>query len=235
MSHLHLSVSYYHSYSPVLPRAYELQQPTSRPYKANRARLVARLDKLESEVRKELARQGFDGSTGKGGGRVEVERMMNMRFDGTDTALMVLPTQEEVLEGGQGEDFEKAFKRAYKAKFGFLLEGKSVIVDDVKVSVLQVIPDYNLSFACSPRFAAMVKHTTPSVQPSTPKCVPSRRTLSIRPRLIRVIVSTSTKLVESKIRLCIYLSRLRWAALWRGLGWSLMTHRQFSSCQVRKR
>lgn len=64
---------------------------------------------------------------------------MNMRFDGTDTALMVLPTQEEVLEGTEGEDFERAFKRAYRAEFGFLLEGKSVIVDDVKVSVLQEV------------------------------------------------------------------------------------------------
>ena len=128
------------SHSLALHRAYELQQPTSTPYKANRASLVARLDKLESEVRKELARQGFDGSTGKdGSGRVEVERMMNMRFDGTDTALMVLPTQEEVLEGAEGEDFERAFKRAYRAEFGFLLEGKSVIVDDVKVSVLQEV------------------------------------------------------------------------------------------------
>lgn len=116
-------------------RAYDLQQPTSAPFTANRASLVDRLDKLEVDVRKELARQGFDGAKGQGGGRVEVERMMNMRFKGTDTALMVLPTQEEVLEGG-GEDFEGAFKRAYKAEFGFLLD-VPVIVDDVKVGLFR--------------------------------------------------------------------------------------------------
>ena len=50
-----------------------------------------------------------------------------MRFDGTDTALMVLPNPEE------NEDFEAAFKRVYKSEFGFLLETKSIIVDDIKV------------------------------------------------------------------------------------------------------
>jgi len=62
---------------------------------------------------------------------VHVERMLNMRFEGTDTALMVLPHAED---GNGDEDFESAFKRVYKAEFGFLLE-KSVIVDDIEVIV----------------------------------------------------------------------------------------------------
>jgi len=49
-----------------------------------------------------------------------------MRFEGTDTSLMVLPTSEE-------EDYLDAFKRVYKSEFGFVLEGKPVIVDDIKV------------------------------------------------------------------------------------------------------
>jgi 5-oxoprolinase (ATP-hydrolysing) len=64
---------------------------------------------------------------------VIVERMLNMRFEGTDTALMVLPHQDD---GNGAEDFEAAFKRVYKAEFGFLLDTKSIIVDDVKASVL---------------------------------------------------------------------------------------------------
>lgn len=56
-----------------------------------------------------------------------------MRFEGTDTALMVLP---EKTDGDGKEDFEAAFKRAYKAEFGFLLETKTVIVDDIKASIL---------------------------------------------------------------------------------------------------
>ena len=59
--------------------------------------------------------------------------MLNMRFEGTDTALMVLPSPED---GDGQEDFEAAFRRVYKAEFGFLLETKTVIVDDVKVGEL---------------------------------------------------------------------------------------------------
>jgi 5-oxoprolinase (ATP-hydrolysing) len=81
------------------------------------------LDKLESNVRAELKRQGFEGS------RVHVERMLNMRFDGTDTALMVVPA----LGPQNEEDFESAFKNEYKTQFGFLLDTKNIIVDDIKV------------------------------------------------------------------------------------------------------
>ncbi|KAJ6615352.1 5-oxoprolinase [Mycena sp. CBHHK59/15] len=98
-----------HRYSSILSayglaladRAYELQEPSSTFYSANtRPR------------------------------RVHVERMLNMRFDGTDTALMVLPNAND---GDGAEDFEAAFKRVYKSEFGFLLETKSIIVDDIKV------------------------------------------------------------------------------------------------------
>ena len=105
--------------------AYELQEPSSTFYNpSNRAALKSRLDKLDAEVRAELKRQGFEGS------HVHTERMLNMRFEGTDTALMVLPT---AADGDGAEDFEAAFRRVYKAEFGFLLETKTVIVDDVKV------------------------------------------------------------------------------------------------------
>ncbi|KAE9403514.1 5-oxoprolinase [Gymnopus androsaceus JB14] len=112
-------------------RAFEVQEPSSTFYTPqNRPSLISRLDKKEAEVREELKKQGFEGS------RVNVERMLNMRFDGTDTALMILPNPDERIGGdeqGGGEDFLKAFKRAYKSEFGFLLEGKTVIVDDIKV------------------------------------------------------------------------------------------------------
>ena len=105
--------------------AYELQEPSSTFYTPeNRATLAARLDKLDAQVRAELSRQGFTGT------RVRTERTLNMRFEGTDTALMVLPAPGD---GDGREDFAAAFRRAYKAEFGFLLEGKPVIVDDVKV------------------------------------------------------------------------------------------------------
>ena len=58
-----------------------------------------------------------------------MERMLNMRFEGTDTSLMVLPQIKKTQSGDQEpEDYLEAFKRVYKTEFGFVLEGKPVIV-----------------------------------------------------------------------------------------------------------
>ena len=78
---------------------------------------------MTQQVRTELQKQGFEDR------RIHVERMLNMRFEGTDTALMVVTDKEKDEE----EDFEAAFKRVYKSEFGFLLDTKSIIVDDIKV------------------------------------------------------------------------------------------------------
>jgi 5-oxoprolinase (ATP-hydrolysing) len=83
--------------------------------------LSSRLDILADATQKELEKQGFAPE------HIRTERMLNMRFNGTDTALMVLP------EPGKDEDYLHAFRRAYKAEFGFLLEEASVVVDDIKV------------------------------------------------------------------------------------------------------
>ncbi|KAG6919707.1 hypothetical protein DXG01_002653 [Tephrocybe rancida] len=119
-----------HRYSSILSayglaladRVYELQEPCSTFYNANnKGSLIERLDKMTSSVKTELTRQGFQEN------RVHVERMLNMRFEGTDTALMIL------AEADGKEDFEAAFYKAYKSEFGFVLDTKSIIVDDIKV------------------------------------------------------------------------------------------------------
>ena len=83
---------------------------------------------MTQQVRTELQNQGFENR------RIHVERMLNMRFEGTDTALMVLTDREKEKDGDEEEeDFEAAFKKLYKSEFGFLLDTKSIIVDDIKV------------------------------------------------------------------------------------------------------
>lgn len=100
--------------------------------------MLSRLDKLSSQVEEQLLEQGFTSD------RIVFERMLNMRFDGTDTSLMVLQEKragdgKERMEGVEGVEenetggFEEAFKKRYQAEFGFLLEEKNIIVDDVKV------------------------------------------------------------------------------------------------------
>ncbi|BGP57766.1 hypothetical protein JCM8202_002418 [Rhodotorula sphaerocarpa] len=103
-------------------RAYEEQEPCAVEYSAsNQPELRNRLDRLSRQVVDELNRQGFSGN------RVEVECYLNMRYDGSDTALMTLAPTD-----GSG-DFKAAFEANYKSEFGFLIEGKAVIVDDVRV------------------------------------------------------------------------------------------------------
>ncbi|GAA5962134.1 hypothetical protein JCM8115_006599 [Rhodotorula mucilaginosa] len=119
-----------HRYSSILSaygmalsnRAYEQQEPCAVEYnESNKAGLQSRLDRLSGEVVAELNRQGFSGK------HVEVEHYLNMRYDGSDTALMTLaPTDGS-------NDFKTAFEANYRAEFGFLIEGKSIIVDDVRV------------------------------------------------------------------------------------------------------
>ena len=117
---------------------HERQEPSSTFYTGkNRSPLISRLDKLEEDVRGKLRGQGFEER------RIHVERALNMRFEGTDTALMVLP---EKTDGDGKEDFEAAFKRVYMAEFGFLLETKTIIVDDIKVGRLScVLPSRDLN------------------------------------------------------------------------------------------
>ena len=89
---------------------------------------MSRLDVLSNSASEALKEQGFESS------RIRTERYLNMRFDGTDNALMVTAPSADDGSGIQDEtDFETAFKRSYKREFGFLLENKAVIVDDIKV------------------------------------------------------------------------------------------------------
>lgn len=119
-----------HRYSSILSayglaladRIYEIQEPSSATYNSStRISLVSRLDALQRKVIAALKEQGFEES------RIQVERFMNMRFEGTDTSIMVLDPSDG------SHNFESAFKKQYRGEYGFLLEGKPIIVDDLKV------------------------------------------------------------------------------------------------------
>ena len=119
-----------HRYSSILSayglaladRVYELQEPSSATYtKSSHAGLISRLDSMQNRATKVLRDQGFVDD------KIQAERYMNMRFDGTDTSIMVLDP------ANGSHDFEGEFKKQHKEEFGFLLEDKAIIVDDLKV------------------------------------------------------------------------------------------------------
>jgi 5-oxoprolinase (ATP-hydrolysing) len=82
------------------------------------AMFSAELDKLQEQAIDALLRQRVSES------RITSERYLNMRFQGSDTPLMIQETP-----GG----FLQAFKEAHKQEFGFLPVDRGVIVDDYRV------------------------------------------------------------------------------------------------------
>ncbi|KAJ9474111.1 5-oxoprolinase [Pseudozyma hubeiensis] len=122
-----------HKYSSILSaygmaladRVFEEQEPCSETWEGegsgSQKRISKRVDELRSKVSNELEAQGFKGD------RIQLQTLLNLRYEGTDTALMTLQP-----ENG-GWDFERVFVDKYKQEFGFVLEDKNIIVDDIRV------------------------------------------------------------------------------------------------------
>ena len=86
------------------------------------ARLEEELDELAEEARNELLEQGVEAGT------IRVLRRVHLKYDGTDTALLVAY--------GSPEDMKKQFETAYQKQFSFLMRGKSLIVEAISVEAL---------------------------------------------------------------------------------------------------
>ncbi|QPJ66587.1 MAG: 5-oxoprolinase [Candidatus Nitrohelix vancouverensis] len=82
--------------------------------------LLGRLDAMSESASSRLRRQGSR--------RTEATHYLNLRFAGTDTALMVK------LE--EGVDLQDEFLKLYRREFGFAPEGKTIIIDDARVRVV---------------------------------------------------------------------------------------------------
>ncbi|KAJ9603670.1 hypothetical protein H2200_011856 [Cladophialophora chaetospira] len=92
--------------------------------------LKKKMSELKERSRKRLNDQGFDDDS------IEYEEYLNMRYRGTESALMVIkPTDSEAKELYDGDDwaFGQAFVRQHEQEFGFTLPDRDIIVDDVRV------------------------------------------------------------------------------------------------------
>jgi len=111
----------------------ENQEPESKVWgdmQEVRQELAKKMDELKQKSTRRLREQGFDD------GSVVFEEYLNMRYRGTESALMILkPSKEEVDRLFDGDDwaFGKAFVRQHQQEFGFTLPDRDVIVDDVRV------------------------------------------------------------------------------------------------------
>ena len=75
------------------------------------------LEALEAVVRGEVEAQGIAADD------IEIRRRVHVRYDGTDSAL--------VVDHGQADDIQRGFESAYKDQFGFLMPEKRLIIEAV--------------------------------------------------------------------------------------------------------
>jgi 5-oxoprolinase (ATP-hydrolysing) len=98
----------------------ELQEPAAMFYNSStHGVLREKLEGLVSRSTDDLVSQAFKPEN------IKHELYLNMRYEGSDTALMI-------LKGGEW-DFAAEFKKRHQREFGFTFESKSVLVDDIRV------------------------------------------------------------------------------------------------------
>ncbi|GAP92845.1 putative 5-oxoprolinase [Rosellinia necatrix] len=111
----------------------ERQEPESKVWQDSGEAVIqlkAKMEKLKDKSRQALRDQGFTDE------EVVFEEYLNMRYRGTESALMIVKPNDEdtkTLFGGQDWAFGKAFVKHHHYEFGFTLDERDIIVDDVRV------------------------------------------------------------------------------------------------------
>ncbi len=95
-----------------------------RPLAAAGEALAATLDRLAADACGELERQGV------AAGRIDVHRRVHLRYEGTDSALVV-PFGDAAAMGA-------AFEAAYRQRFAFLMQGRPLVAESVSVEAVGV-------------------------------------------------------------------------------------------------
>lgn len=124
---LHISRVLIHRHSSILSaygmalssRVTEKQEPSAETFTAaSSPGLDARLRVLEQLAKSRLVEQGFSDTS------IKMERFLNMRYQGTDTAMMTVAVE--------GETFAETFKKQYREDYGFNMGDVPIIVDDIR-------------------------------------------------------------------------------------------------------
>ncbi|KAI9836862.1 MAG: hypothetical protein M1819_001027 [Sarea resinae] len=110
----------------------ERQVPESKIWSGDasaKEELKAKMEELKEKSTATLRDQGFPDD------KIVFEEYLNMRYRGTESALMIVkPDPDEAKNDYGGDDwaFGKAFVRQHEQEFGFTLPDRDIIVDDVR-------------------------------------------------------------------------------------------------------
>lgn len=111
----------------------ESQEPESKVWSEKsdvKRYLQEKMADLRERSKAQLREQGFDDD------HIQFEEYLNLRYRGTESALMIVkPSEEEAKQEYDGDDwaFGKAFVKQHDQEFGFTLPDRDIIVDDVRV------------------------------------------------------------------------------------------------------
>lgn len=98
----------------------EVQEPAAAPFdSSSEAAFREQLLRLVAQSTAKLMSHGFQIE------QLKHELYLNMRYRGSDTALMILK--------GDDWDFGSQFTKVHRREFGFVFEAKTILVDDVRV------------------------------------------------------------------------------------------------------
>ncbi|KAG7369030.1 hydantoinase B/oxoprolinase-domain containing protein [Nitzschia inconspicua] len=115
---------------------HEVQEPTAETYHGDISPSgKERLEHLKQVATEALKKQGYDERT------IVVEEYLNMRYEGTDNAIMIPKSQ--------GSTFEEDFMALYKREFGFVLQNREILIDDYRVRA--VVPGQTLTIPPTPK------------------------------------------------------------------------------------
>ncbi|OBT70409.1 hypothetical protein VE03_00215 [Pseudogymnoascus sp. 23342-1-I1] len=111
----------------------EVQDPLSCAFnEANLPEIQKNVDQLLIKATDDLKSQGLKGTMS-----IDYEVYLNMRYDGSDTLMMI-------LKNGDDWDFKTSFINRHREEFGFTMP-RDVYVDDVRVRAIGKSTTYELS------------------------------------------------------------------------------------------
>ncbi|XP_077214613.1 oxoprolinase 1 isoform X2 [Tasmannia lanceolata] len=101
----------------------EAQEPYSSVYRPDSILEASHREAiLLKQVKQKLEEQGFRDES------ITTESYLNLRYEGTDTAIMVKRKNE-----GEGNDFAGEFVRLFQQEYGFKLQNRKILICDVRV------------------------------------------------------------------------------------------------------
>lgn len=100
------------------------------------SKVHSKLEDLEKDVRESMKRKfraythGSDSNKDVEDvvGKITVKHYLNLRYDGTDTAMMI--------ERNDANDYIKQFEENYKREYGFLLSKRKIKIDNLRVRLV---------------------------------------------------------------------------------------------------